>query len=125
MRHALAAWRYSPEKRRIQAEGCHGGLTGPTTTTLRGRKGRTGSSRNVWQNQGYLARQWPAQEDRWRQQQGSRGSERNKWAQICPDPRFTHWLAGYSCKRFKTGIIKKALRWRGFHFVRGWAANNP
>ena len=70
----------SPEKRRSWSEECRNGLTGPTTTTLPGRKGRTGSSGNVWQNWGYLARIWQAQEDRWRQQQGSRGSERNSLA---------------------------------------------
>jgi hypothetical protein len=50
---------------------------GQPQRTLRGWNGRIGSSGNVWQNWGYLARLWQAQEDRWRQQQGSCGSERN------------------------------------------------
>src|ERR1035437_2381331 len=77
---ALTTRGRSPESRRNQVEGCRGGLTGPTTTTLRGRKGRTGSAGNVWQNWGYLARLWQTQEGRWRQQQGRLGSERNSLA---------------------------------------------
>jgi hypothetical protein len=46
-------------------------------------------------------------------------------AQVCPDTRLTRWLVGHPRKWFKTGIIKNALRWSLFHFVRGWAAENP
>ena len=69
----------------VRRRGAAAELTGPTATTLQGRKGRTGSSANVWQNWGYLARLWQAQEDRWRQQQGRLGSERNK---LAPQRRF-------------------------------------
>ena len=41
---ALTASGRSPERRRSQAEVLRSGLTEPTTTVLRGRKQRTGSS---------------------------------------------------------------------------------
>ena len=77
---ALTASGYSPWRRRRRVEAYRRGLTGPPTTVLRGRKERTGSSGNVWRNWGYLARLRKAQEDRWRQQQGRLGSERNSLA---------------------------------------------
>jgi hypothetical protein len=55
IRNALTAWRHSPEKRRIQANGHRRGLTEAFTTTLRDTKGRTESSGNVCSNWGYLA----------------------------------------------------------------------
>src|SRR5436305_12038129 len=42
----------SPESGRSQAEGGRSGLTGPTTTTLRGRARRTGWPGNVCRNSG-------------------------------------------------------------------------
>src|ERR1035437_5046257 len=80
MSTALTASGRSPERRRIQEEGCRSGLTGPTTTTLRGRKERTGSSGNVCKDWGYLARLWQTQEDRCRLQEGRLGSERKSLA---------------------------------------------
>jgi len=90
---ALTTSGRSPGRRRNRAEGCRSGLTEPTTTVLRGRKERTGSSGNVWRNWGYLAELRQARADRWRQHMGRLGSERNSLAQFAPDIAAVSWLA--------------------------------
>ena len=77
---ALTASGRSPERRRSQAKGAAEDSPEPSTTTLRGRNERTGSSGNVWRNWGYLAGLRQAQKDRWRQPTGRWRSEGNNLA---------------------------------------------
>ena len=77
---ALTASGRSPERRRSPAEVRRRRLTGPTTTVLRGRNERIGSSGNAWRNWGYLAGLRQARKERWRQPRGRWRSERNSLA---------------------------------------------
>jgi hypothetical protein len=123
---ALTASGHSPGRRRSRAQVRPRPLTEPTTTVLRSRKERTGSSGNVWRNWGYLAELRQGWANRWRQQMGRLRSEKKNLApQVGFEPttlrltaecstvellRSNRWVLPITAKATTTVNFRRALR---------------
>jgi hypothetical protein len=108
---ALTASGRSPERRRSLAEARWRGLTEPTTTVLRGRNERKGSSGNVWRNWGYLAERRQGWADRWRQPTGRWRSERNSLApQVGLEPTTIRLTAIMLTEGLYALVLSRGLR---------------